>query len=109
MQAGGIELVVPERIEAGICYESQGKGDGDDDKIDGADFAECFVCPPEADHHQQEGQYQEIECCGKVECHTVTDDIPDVANAERMSLATAEHEYHLCDDKHYHRPQIDST
>ena len=52
MQAGGIELVVPERIEAGICYESQGKGNRDEDKVDGADFAEGFMRPPEADHHQ---------------------------------------------------------
>ena len=109
MQAGGVKLVVPEGIEASICYESQGKGNRDEDKVDGADFAEHLMCPPEADDDQQKGQYQEIECCGKVECQTVADDIPDIANAECMSLMTAEHENHLCDDKHHHRPQIDPT
>ena len=82
MQAGSIEFVVPEGIEAGVCHESQGKGDRDDDKIDVADSAEGFVCPPETDHHQKEGQYQEIECCGKVERQTVIDDIPNVTYAE---------------------------
>ena len=106
LQARGVELELPEGVEAGIGHEGQGKGDGHDGIVD----PEHRAGHPYPYRHgrDEEGHDEEVECRRQVERQSVPRHSQIIARRDAMPRPVAEHEHPLSHHKQQHRQQIES-